>query len=172
MAWLRIAVGLLFLIFAQYKIFGREFIYQGGFENWIHQFLSGQAYPFMVPFLRDFVLRHASVISIILSYGELCIGVCLLLGIAVRLASFFGFAYMSMLILASNYPGLHAPWWEYVGASLNHLVLALCFLAFGMANSARAWSLASFLDRKYGPRRKAPADEFVVQPRSGNIFNK
>lgn len=170
LAWLRICVGILFLIFAEYKVFGRGFIYEGGFENWIHQFLSGGVYPFMAPVLRDFVLPHAHWISLIVSFGELCIGLGLLFGILVRLASFFGFAYMALLILASNYPGLHAPWWEYFGAALNHLVLALCFLAFAMANAARVWSLGSFLDRKYRPR--AAADEVAFQPRSSNVFNK
>jgi hypothetical protein len=43
MAGLRIAVGLLFLIFAQYKVFGTEFTLHGGFQYWINLFLKDGA---------------------------------------------------------------------------------------------------------------------------------
>lgn len=54
-AGLRIAVGLLFIIFGQYKVFGAQFTLGGGFDSWILRFLERGAYPFMVPVLRDFV---------------------------------------------------------------------------------------------------------------------
>ena len=58
-AGLRIAVGLLFLIFAEYKLFGAKFTRGGGFEFWINRFLTDGAYPFMKPLLRALVLPHA-----------------------------------------------------------------------------------------------------------------
>jgi len=57
LALLRIGVGILFLIFGQYKVFGTAFTLHGGFQFWINKFLDGGAYPFMVPVLRGFVLR-------------------------------------------------------------------------------------------------------------------
>jgi len=42
-AYLRIAVGVLFLIFGEYKVFGSQFTLGGGFQNWIHRFLSDGA---------------------------------------------------------------------------------------------------------------------------------
>ena len=61
LAFLRIAVGIFFLIFGEYKVFGTQFTLHGGFEFWINKFLQeGGAYPFMVPVLRDFVLPHAT----------------------------------------------------------------------------------------------------------------
>ena len=42
----------------------------------------------------------------------------------------FGFIYMMGLLFSSNYPGAPAPLWQYFGASLDHSVLALCFLTF------------------------------------------
>src|SRR6266849_7260756 len=39
-ALLRIAVGVLFLIFGQYKVFGTEFMGHGGFQFWIMKFLE------------------------------------------------------------------------------------------------------------------------------------
>lgn len=129
-AFLRLGVGVLFLIFGEYKVLGREFTRGGGFQFWINRFLQEGAYPFMVPVLKGFVLRHATGIALLVAYGELCIGLSLLIGVWSRLASIFGFIYMMGLLFSSNYPGAHAPLWQYFGASLDHSVLALCFLTF------------------------------------------
>ena len=90
LAGLRIAVGALFLIFAEYKVFGAEFTRGGGFQFWINRFLAEGAYPFMAPILRDFVLPHARFCAFLVAYGELAIGLALVLGILVRTASAFG----------------------------------------------------------------------------------
>jgi thiosulfate dehydrogenase (quinone) large subunit len=140
---LRIAVGILFLIFAEYKVFGTTFTLHGGFQGWIHRFLDGgAAYPFMVPILSHFVLDHGTPIAFLAAYSELAIGLSLVLGILVRWASIGGLVYMLTLLFSSNYPGAHAPLWEYFGASLDHLVLALCFGAFIIAHG-RNRSLSS-----------------------------
>ena len=53
LAILRIGVGIFFLIFGQYKVFGTQFTLHGGFQFWINRFLEqGGAYPFMAPILR------------------------------------------------------------------------------------------------------------------------
>jgi len=149
LAGLRIAIGFLFLIFAQYKVFGTKFTLGGGFQSWIDRFLQdGAAYPFMVPVLQRFVLPHGTAIAFLAAYGELAIGLALVAGIWVRLASAFGLLYMLTLLFSSNYPGTGAPLWEYFGAALNHLVLALCFLTFlgsrsDAVLSVRRWSMRS-----------------------------
>jgi len=131
LAILRIAVGCLFLIFAEYKVLGRQFTVGGGFEWWISRFLhEGGAYPVMFSMLERVVLPHARAIAFLVAYGELAIGLSLVLGVWVRAASAFGFLYMLALLFSSNYPGTHAPLWQYFGASLDHSVLALCFLTF------------------------------------------
>ena len=149
LAGLRIAVGCFFLIFAQYKVFGTQFTTGGGFEGWIHRFLQdGSAYPFMVVVLQRFVLPHARAIAFLVAYGELAIGLSLVLGILVRAASALGFLYMLSLLFSSNYPGAQAPLWQYFGASLNHSVLALCFLAFLFGHTEDVFSLRHHLSRK------------------------
>ena len=40
LAYLRIGVGVLFLIFGEYKVFGTEFTLSGGFQGWIKRFLA------------------------------------------------------------------------------------------------------------------------------------
>jgi thiosulfate dehydrogenase (quinone) large subunit len=141
MAVLRILLGVLFLIFGQYKVFGTGFILGGGFQYWINRFLQDGAYPWMVPVLREFVLPHARPIAFLVTYGELAIGISLISGILVRVASVFGLVYMLSLLFSANYPGPHAPFWQYFGASLEHLVPAICFVVLMIGDSTSVWSI-------------------------------
>jgi uncharacterized membrane protein YphA (DoxX/SURF4 family) len=147
-AGLRIAVGCLFLIFGEYKVFGTQFTLHGGFQWWINKFLQdGAVYPFMVPLLTHFVLPNGTAIAFVVAYGEFAIGLSLVLGIGVRIASGFGVIYMLALLFSSNYPGPHAPFWQYFGASLDHSVLGLCFATFLFARSTEALSIKNTLAR-------------------------
>lgn len=149
-AMLRIAIGILFLIFGQYKVFGTQFTLHGGFQFWINKFLEGGAYPFMAPVLRGFVLPHATPIAFLVAYGELAIGLALALGILVRLASLSGLILMLTMLFSSDYPGAAAPLWQYFGASLSHSVFALCFAAFLIGRADSVWSLSAWR-RKHPP---------------------
>jgi thiosulfate dehydrogenase (quinone) large subunit len=144
---LRIAVGTLFLIFGEYKVFGGQFTGGGGFQYWINHFLAGGAYPFMAPVLKDFVLPYAKPISFLVAYGEMAIGVALVLGLLVRAASVCGVIYMLSLLLSANYPGAHAAFWQYFGASLEHLVLAFCFATFAFTRPGELLSIRTYLQR-------------------------
>ena len=141
LAALRIGVGALFLIFGEYKVFGTQFTLHGGFQFWINRFLEGGAYPFAARTLRTFVLPHATPIAFLVAYGELAIGLALVLGILTRTASWCGFIFMLTLLFASDYPGAHAVFWQYFGASLQHSVLAMCFLAFALGDADGAFAL-------------------------------
>src|ERR1700728_2042098 len=114
LAFLRIAVGLLFLIFAQYKLLSTHFIW-GAMANYIGHFIQGGCYPFMRSFLKNIILPHA--------------------------VFFGGLAMMLLYLFSSNYPGRDAPLWEYFGASLDHSVLALCFLTFLIGRPNAVWAL-------------------------------
>ena len=143
LALVRIGVGALFLIFAQYKVFGTTFTLHGGFQFWINKFLEGGAYPFMAPILRGFVLPHGTTIAFLVAYGELAIGLALVLGVMVRSASFCGLIFMLTMLFSSDYPGAGAPLWQYFGASLSHSVFALCFAAFLTGRADSVWSIAA-----------------------------
>ena len=149
LAVLRIGVGLLFLIFGEYKVFGTQFTLHGGFQYWINRFLEGGAYPFMDPVLRNFVLPHAMPIAFLVAYGELAIGIALVFGVLVRPASLCGFIFMLALLFSSDYPGHSAAFWQYFGASLSHSVFALCFVVFLLGQSTRAWSLPAWRGAKH-----------------------
>jgi uncharacterized membrane protein YphA (DoxX/SURF4 family) len=141
LALLRIGIGVFFLIFAQYKVFGTTFTLHGGFQYWINKFLESGAYPFMAPILRGFVLPHSTIIAFLVAYGELAIGLGLTLGLLVRSASFCGLLLMLTMLFSSDYPGAGAPLWQYFGASLSHSVFALCFAAFLFGRADSVWSV-------------------------------
>ncbi len=145
LAILRIGVGIFFLIFGQYKVFGTQFTLHGGFQFWINRFLEqGGAYPFMAPILRGFVLPHATPIAFLVAYGEFAIGLSLTLGILVRAASACGLIFMLTLVFSSDYPGATAPVWQYFGASLSHSVFALCFVVFLLGHTTQIWSIPAW----------------------------
>ncbi|MFL5458571.1 MAG: DoxX family protein [Myxococcales bacterium] len=138
LALLRIAVGALFLIFGEYKVADSKFV-DSGFRYWVERFLQGGAYPFLVPVLRGPILGHERTWAWIVALGELAIGVALVLGICVRLASACGLVFMLALLFSANYPGKGVPLWQYFGAALDHLVLALCFGAFVLGRADAAY---------------------------------
>jgi uncharacterized membrane protein YphA (DoxX/SURF4 family) len=153
LALLRIGVGILFLIFGQYKVCSTVFTLHGGFQFWINKFLEGGAYPFMAPILQGFVLRHATSIAFLVAYGELAIGLALIFGIMIRPASFCGLIFMVTLLLSSDYPGAGAAFWQYFGASLSHSVFALCFAAFLIGRADSVWSVKAFRKTHAGSSR-------------------
>ena len=141
---LRIVVGLLFAIFGEYKVFGTEFTLRGGFQESVKGFLSGGAYPFMVPILHGILVHFATAMAFAVAYGELLIGVALLIGVWSRIASGFGLLLMMSMWLSGGYPGPSAAFWKYWGASLNWSVFAICFLALMLGRPEELWSLRNW----------------------------
>lgn len=147
LAALRIAVGVYFLIFGEYKVFGTQFTLHGGFETWINRFIEHGAYPFMVPLLKGFVLAHPTPIAFLVAYGELLIGIALVTGILVRWASIAGLIFMLTLLFSSDYPGAGAACWQYFGASLSHSVFALCFATFLIGDADQVFAVRVLRNR-------------------------
>ena len=140
LAFLRIAVGLLFLIFAQYKLRSTQFIYHG-MATYIGHFIQNGCYPFMRSFLKNIILPHAVFFGAVVAITELLIALSLITGVLVRWASLGGLIMMLLYHFSSNYPGSQAPFWEYFGASLDHNVLALCFLTFLIGKPDAVWAI-------------------------------
>jgi thiosulfate dehydrogenase [quinone] large subunit len=152
LAALRIFVGIFFLLFGEYKVFGTEFTLRGGFEGWIRGFLAQGTYAWMAPVLRHVILPHAHLFAFLTAYGELLIGLGLVFGVLTRVASVFGMLLMVLLWLSAGYPGPHVALWRYFGASLDWSVFAGCFAAFLIGEPEMRWSLAARLRRrKDGP---------------------
>lgn len=147
-ATLRIVVGIFFVLFGQYKVFGTDFTVHGGFEQWVRSFLAEGAYPWMKPVLQQVILPHARACAFMAAYAELMIGVALVLGVLTRTASGFGVLLMTLLWASDGYPGPHVALWRYLGASLQWSVFASCFIAFLIGAPEARWAFAQRLRRR------------------------
>jgi thiosulfate dehydrogenase [quinone] large subunit len=133
----RIVTGVFFVLFGEYKVFGRAFA-NGGFAHYLEGFIQQTAVSFYRPVLSHIVLPHAAVFGYLVGVVELFIGISLIVGIYVRVASVLGALHMVSLTLATWWgPGHGAPLWQYFGAELDHLPLLLLFLIFFAASTDR-----------------------------------
>jgi len=132
LALLRIGVGIFFLIFGQYKVFGH-----GLHPSWrlpileSTKFLEGGTYPFMAPVLRGFVLPHATSIAFLVAYGDIRNRASASLGILVRSqASRPHLSWWTMLFLFGLFLVLERLSGNIFGASLSHSVFAALLRRF------------------------------------------
>lgn len=141
-AVVRVATGVIFLFFAEYKLVSPAFAY-GGFEGWIHQFVdNGMPVGFMRVVLVNFALVHPVLCARMVAWGELAIGLSLVLGLLVRPASVGGAILMIALALSTWYaPGHGAATWKYFGANLDHIPLLFLFAIFFVARAGEVWGL-------------------------------
>jgi len=92
----------------------------------------------MVPVLRWILAGAATAMALAAGYGEFLIGISLLIGLLSRVVSLFGCTLMLTMWLSGGYPGPHAAFWMYWGASLNWSVFAICFAVLA-AGHPRRW---------------------------------
>jgi uncharacterized membrane protein YphA (DoxX/SURF4 family) len=140
-AVVRILTAGFFILFGQYKLFGQQFVH-GGFQQYLQSFSESSAVSFYQPILADLVLPHAVFFGYLVGGVEMFIGLCLLFGFWVRVASVLGALHMVSLTLATWWgPGRGAPVWSYFGAELDHLSLLLLFVIFFVADAGQVWGL-------------------------------
>jgi uncharacterized membrane protein YphA (DoxX/SURF4 family) len=142
LALVRIAVGVIFLFFAEYKIVGSEFVH-GGFQKYIGAYVDQhQVVNWLRPTLTRFVLPHPFLWARVVAWSELLIGVSLVLGWWVRSSSLGGAIYMLALTLSTWYaPGHGARAWRYLGNNLDHIPLLMLFLILLTFDAGRTWGL-------------------------------
>lgn len=138
----RILTGIIFLFFGEYKTAGPAFAH-GGLQGWIRGWLdANEPIAFYGAFLKGFVLAHPVLCARIVGWGELAIGISLVLGLFVRAASVGGAIHMVSLALATWYgPGHGAATWKYFGANLDHIPLLFLFAIFFAARAGETWGL-------------------------------
>lgn len=124
----RIAVGVMFLFFAQYKLMHKEFAH-GGFESWVKPWVENSAFHFYRPFL-NFTLKHQVFFGYATGVVELLIGLSMVLGWWVRTFSVVGALFMLNFILATWLLPPGSPAWRYLGNELEHISLLLLFIIF------------------------------------------
>jgi thiosulfate dehydrogenase [quinone] large subunit len=149
-AAVRIATGLIFILFGEYKIAGLAFAY-GGFAQWIRGFVEqDQAVGFYKTFLVKFVLVHPVLCARIVGWGELAIGIGMVLGLWVRAASIAGAIHMVSLTLATWFQVGHGvPVWRYFGAELDHIPLLFLFAIFFVTRAGEVWGLDGRLRHRH-----------------------
>jgi uncharacterized membrane protein YphA (DoxX/SURF4 family) len=137
----RMCIGIFFVLFGEYKVFGRAFAHTG-FAHYLEGYIQQTAVSFCRPVLSHVVLPHAVFFGYLVGLVELFIGISLIFGIFVRVASVLGMLHMVSLTLATWWsPGHGAPLWRYFGAELDHLPLLLLFLIFYAAGPTGKWRM-------------------------------
>ena len=141
-ACVRIATGIIFFLFAEYKIVGSEFT-PVGFEHWVRGWVEqGQVVGFYKPVLVNIALGHPVLCARLVAWGELGIAISLILGLLVRPAAIGGVILMINFILSTWFaPGHGAPIWQYVGANLDHIPLLFLFVIFYATRAGDVWGL-------------------------------
>jgi uncharacterized membrane protein YphA (DoxX/SURF4 family) len=135
----RVAVGIFFVLFGEYKVFGSGFA-QSGFAHHLDGYIHQTAVSFYRLVLSHVVLPHAVVFGYLVGVVELFIGISLIVGAWVRIASVLGMLHMLSLTLATWWgPGHGAPIWKYFGAEMDHLPLFFLFLIFYAAGPTGWW---------------------------------
>jgi thiosulfate dehydrogenase [quinone] large subunit len=104
----------------------------------------------MLPVLRAILAHAATSMAIAVGYGEFLIGISLMTGLLSRVASIFGCALMMAMWLSGGYPGTHAAFWMYWGASLNWSVFAICFAVLAAGRPEEVWSIGGMIHSKPG----------------------
>src|SRR5258706_15116895 len=88
-ASVRVATSIFFLLFGEYKLAGPGFAH-GGFQGYLHEYIATSAVSYYRPVLSGLILPHAVFFAYLVGVIEMFIGVCLLLGLWVRLSSALG----------------------------------------------------------------------------------
>jgi uncharacterized membrane protein YphA (DoxX/SURF4 family) len=147
-ACVRIFTGIIFFLFAEYKIAGSEFT-PVGFEHWVRGWVDqGQVLGFYRPVLVNIALGHPVLCARMVAWGELGIAVSLILGLLVRPAAIGGVILMINFILSTWFaPGHGAPVWQYFGANQDHIPLLFLFVIFYATRAGELWGLDGRLRR-------------------------
>jgi thiosulfate dehydrogenase [quinone] large subunit len=109
----------------------------------VAEFAAGNPVGWYRDFLEQTVLPHAGTFATLQAYGEVIVGIGLLLGLLTRLSALVG------LFLAVNF-GLATQWMTF-GQQGFHLLLITSMVIFLGAGGGRAWGLDALLLRRAGP---------------------
>src|SRR5260370_39115119 len=121
----RILVGLMFIMFAQYKLLHKDFAREG-YQKYVTGYVQESSVGFYKPFLRA-TLHYPAASAYAVAVAVLLIGVSMVLGVWVRPFSIVGALFMFNLILATwNLPP-ETPACRLPGSPLVTIPLLLLF---------------------------------------------
>ncbi|HET6844762.1 MAG TPA: DoxX family protein [Candidatus Angelobacter sp.] len=139
MALARIAVGIMFLFFAQFKLMHPNFAH-GGYQSSVTEYVTKSAVSFWKPTLR-LTLSHPVISGYAVGAAELLIGLSMVLGFLVRPFSVLGILFMLNLVLCTWWLPPGTPLWRYAGNQLEHIPLLLLFWLFAVHNAGATLGL-------------------------------
>src|SRR6266545_1518177 len=99
-AAVRIATGILFVLFGEYKVADPAFVHSG-FPQYLLGYIQGAALSFYRPILAHLVLPHVVFFGYMVGVVELLIGISLVVGLWVRPASIVGALFLLNLLFAT-----------------------------------------------------------------------
>lgn len=139
MAVARIIIGIMFIMFAQYKLLNRDFAH-GGYQKYVSGYVQESAVRFYKPFLRA-TLAYPVASGYAVGVAELLIGLSMVLGFWVRPFSIIGGLFMVNLLFSTwNLPA-GTPAWRYLGNQLENIPLLLLFVIFFVHNAGTTLGL-------------------------------
>lgn len=139
MALARIAVGIMFLLFAQYKLLHPNFAH-GGYQTYVSDFVAKSAVNFWKPLLR-LTLSHPVISGYAVAVTELLIGLSMVLGFFVRPFAVLGALFMLNLVFCTWWLPPGTPVWRYAGNQLENIPLLLLFWLFAVHNAGATLGL-------------------------------
>ncbi len=135
---LRIYTG----VFFAYYGFGK--IRRGGFADGLERFINGNldnSFSIMRPFLESVVLPNKALFAILVSWGELIVGIALIVGLATRYASIAG-AFMVAAFWFTKGQG-------FLDAQNHDAIWFVIFVVLAAAHAGRAHSLDARLASRF-----------------------
>ena len=112
----------------------------------VAEFANGNPVDWYKQFLEGTVLPHARLFAHLQAYGEVAVGIALLLGFCIGLTALIG------LFLTLNY-GLATQWMSF-GQQGFHVLLVTSMIIFLGARAGRVWGLDGLILRMVSPRSR------------------
>ena len=133
---LRVFLGIMFLVSAWPRL-------SPGYLPQLVRMLESTtgAHPIYQEFARQILLPRAAIFALLIAWGELLVGVCLVLGLATRAAAALGF------LLAANFMLGEGAWfWT---PSSSYAAWAVISLALMVGAAGRTLGLDAFLAKRW-----------------------
>jgi thiosulfate dehydrogenase [quinone] large subunit len=112
----------------------------------VAEFAAGNPFGWYKEFLEQTVLPTSAVFATLQAYGEVAVGLGLVLGFLVGLTAFVG------LFLSLNF-ALATQWMSF-GQQGFHVLLVTSMIVFLAARAGRVWGIDGFLLRRVAPSRR------------------